>query len=97
MGNISRSEHEPQHFLEADSLCLIEDVLLLFVIFLLQIKFYLRLSGPIVTVNSVLGVNSTFLRDLSVELWMLVEVVGFLQTFLKALETMVGLAMLGLL
>ena len=31
VGNISRSEHEPQHFLEADSLCLIEDVLLLFV------------------------------------------------------------------
>ena len=37
------------------------------------------------------------MQDLSVDLWVLVEVVGFLETYLEALETMVGLAMLGLL
>ena len=45
--------------------------------------------------NSALRVDSTFLQYLSVDLCMLVEVLGSLQTFLEALETMVGLAMLG--
>ena len=63
------------------------------------IKFCLRLSWPLVAVNSVLRVDSTFLQDLSVDLrvLVLVKVVDFLHTFLKAVETMVDLAMLELL
>ena len=60
------------------------------------IKFCLRLSRPLVALNSALRVDSTFLQDLSVDLSALVEAVGFLQTYLEALETMVGLTMLGL-
>ena len=41
--------------------------------------------------------DSIFLQDLPVDPCALVEAVGFLQTFLEALETMFGRAMLGLL
>ena len=60
-------------------------------------KFFLRLSRPLVAENSASRGKSTFLQDLSVDLSVLVEVVGFLQTFLEALKIMVGLAMLGFL
>ena len=60
-------------------------------------KFCLRLSRPLVKVNSVLRVDSTFLQDLTVNLSVLVKAVDFLQTFPKVLETMVGVTMLGLL
>ena len=42
-------------------------------------------------------VDSTFLQDLYVDSWALVKEVGFLQTFLEALETMLFLSILGLL
>ena len=60
-------------------------------------KFCLRLPRSLVAVNSALRVDSTFLQDLSVDLWVLVEVMSFLQTFLEVLGTMVGLAILELL
>ena len=81
-----------------------EDVLLLFVIRLEAFsdipsasKFCLRLSRPLVAMNSALRVDPNFMQNLSVDLCVLVEVVGSLQTFLEALETIAGLAMLGLL
>ena len=101
VGDISYSGHQHDYFFQADSYCLIEDVLLLFVMRLEALsgissasKFCLRLSRPLVAVNSALRVDSTFLQDLSIDLLVLVEAVGFLQTFLEALKTMVGLAML---
>ena len=60
-------------------------------------KFRSRLSRQLVSENYALRLDSTFLQDLSVDFWVLVEVVSFLQTFLKALNSMVGLAMLELL
>ena len=77
---------------------MIEDVLLLFLIRFEALsdipsasKFWLRLSRPLVAVNSGLRVDLTYLQDLSVDLSKLVEIVDFLQRFLEALETMVGL------
>ena len=83
---------------------MIENVLLLFAMMLEALshissasKFCLRLSRPLVAVNSALRVDSTFLQDFSIDLLVLVEIVGFFQTFLEALKNMVGLAMLELL
>ena len=83
---------------------MIEDVLLLFVIKLQArsdtpsaSKFCLRLSIPQVPVISALRVDSTLIHNLSVDLWKLVEVVGFLQAFSEIPETMVDLVIVGLL
>ena len=75
VGDISRSEHQSHHFFQADSYCLIEDVLLLFVVRVEALSdissastFYLRLSRPLAAVSSALGADSIFLQDLSVNL-----------------------------
>ena len=44
-------------------------------------KSCLRLPRSLVAVNSALRVDWTFLQDLSVDLWVLVEVMSFLQNF----------------
>ena len=81
--DIFHSEHQRHHFFQAD---FIEDILLLFVIRLEVLsdihfvsKFCLRQSRPLAVVNSALRVDSSFLQDLSVDLWVLVKVIDFLQ------------------
>ena len=79
VGDISSSEHQSHHFFQADSYCLIEDVLLLFVMRVEALSdisetlssastFYLRLSRRLAAVSPALGADSTFLQDLSINL-----------------------------
>ena len=60
-------------------------------------KFYPRLCRSIAAVNTILVVDSSFLQNLSVDLWAMAQFMVFFQTFSETLGTKVGLAMLGLL